>query len=36
MAVDITGAQTLRLIVEPTADGGFNDYADWAGARVTP
>ncbi len=36
VAVDITGAQTLRLIVEPTADGGFNDYADWAGARVTP
>ncbi|MBK7075436.1 MAG: NPCBM/NEW2 domain-containing protein [Myxococcales bacterium] len=35
VAVDITGAQTLRLIVEPTADGGFNDYADWAGAMVT-
>ena len=32
--VDVTGKNTLELVVEDGADGNGYDHADWAGARV--
>jgi titin len=32
--LDITGAQTLTLLVSDIGDGYTNDHADWAGARI--
>jgi hypothetical protein len=32
--VDVTGKNTLELVVEDAADGNGNDHADWAGARL--
>ena len=34
--VDVTGKQTLRLIVTDGGDGFGFDHADWAGARLVP
>jgi hypothetical protein len=34
VSVDVTGAQKLTLVVEDAGDGGQEDFADWAGARV--
>jgi hypothetical protein len=33
--LDLTGAKTLRLVVEPTEDGSFADLAAWADAQLT-
>lgn len=32
--VDVTGVRRLKLVVDPTADGQSNDWADWAGAHL--
>lgn len=32
--VDVTGKNTLELVVEDAADGNAFDHADWAGARL--
>ena len=34
-AIDVTGAELLRLVVEDGADGKENDIANWCGARLT-
>jgi hypothetical protein len=34
--LDVTGKQTLRLVVSHVGDGTSYDHADWANARLTP
>ena len=36
ISVDLTGARTLRLLVQHSGDGARYDNADWAQARLTP
>ncbi|MFJ3957524.1 endo-alpha-N-acetylgalactosaminidase family protein [Arthrobacter sp. NPDC090010] len=33
--VDLSGAQYVELVADPTADGNGNDHADWGGARFS-
>ncbi|MGO4454110.1 endo-alpha-N-acetylgalactosaminidase family protein [Arthrobacter sp. RAF14] len=33
--VDLTGAQYVELVADPTADGNGNDHADWGAARFS-